>query len=132
MRFRFLLFLLTVTTMAGAQSFKPVQVNPFGINIPLSPFFINDMQFADLTQDGAFDIIFNDSDQGPFILVNDGVPGIPNFSGVAVKSFYSFNDNQVGEGTFTDPTTHFFDLDGDGDLDILGNISRFIKYLCII
>jgi Secretion system C-terminal sorting domain/FG-GAP-like repeat len=110
---------LLCAAISSAQQFKPVQENPFGIST--APYAYNDMQFADLTMDGAFDIIFNafDLEAGPFIMVNSGELGAPDFNGVPYIDYVDFVENGIGLGTFTGPGDMYYDIDLDGDLDLL-------------
>ncbi len=110
---------LLCAARSNAQQFKPVQENPFGINT--APYAYNDMQFADLTMDGAFDIIFNafDLETGPFIMANAGELGAPDFNGVPYLDYLDNDENGFGEGTFTGPGDMYYDVDDDGDMDLV-------------
>ena len=106
MRFFFTSILAMLFNVAQAQSFKPMQINPFGINT--GSYEYNDMQLADLNGDGAFDIIFNDFYDGPFIIINNGTSDNPDFNGAPMHNFISFDHNQMlGLGVFTDPSSYF-------------------------
>jgi hypothetical protein len=116
----FMLLLCAIGAVAAqAQQFKPVQENPFGINT--APYSYNDMQFADLTLDGAFDIIFNDAEftDGPFILFNKGSLGAPDFTNSPYLDYLDEDENGQGFGTFTGPGDMYYDVDNDGDNDLI-------------
>ncbi|MEM1322816.1 MAG: hypothetical protein AAGG75_21300 [Bacteroidota bacterium] len=120
---RLFIFLLVLFMIGNlhAQQFRAPEINPFG----LVPFpSINDIDFVDLTGDGLFDIVFN-SEYSDHFLPNGGSPGNPDFSNASLsQSFFTFDNGQlIGFGGVSYPSSVFTDLDGDGDLDHLFNIS---------
>ncbi|PHI21914.1 hypothetical protein CEQ90_01090 [Lewinellaceae bacterium SD302] len=108
---------------AEAPDFAAPQINPFGI--PVFQSDINPIELVDLDGDGDLDIVtsgFNYEngtygDGAIFTINNEGNAANPAFGDVNINSLSLPVPGATDNALFF----AFGDLDGDGDLDILGN-----------
>lgn len=95
---------------AQAQTFGPVQTNPFSLTIS---GYNSSPNFADLDNDGDLDML-SGLRYGDFnYYQNTGTATVPSYSAVVTNPFGLLN---VGDNM---STPVFVDMDNDGDMDIL-------------
>lgn len=103
---------LLITMLISAGTAQPWQLqsgifNPSGV--PSLPF--SQPRFADLDADGDLDLLIGNIDDKPFFMENDGDNENPHFvEGADIMAPVSALDAEMGV---------FYDLDGDGDLDLI-------------
>lgn len=120
-RFREALGVIAIAATASygqAQDFAPPQPNPFGIEADAFEFWLASPQFADIDQDGDYDLLYvvNDDEQFEFYKLefqeNIGTPTSPAFGPLQSSPFGA-------EGLLSATMMTLGDLDADGDLDML-------------
>ncbi len=111
-------FILFNPNAAKAQSFAPLQMNPFGLTAVPSATAWSTPWFVDLDNDGDQDVMSGDRPGDFYYYQNTGTPSSPTFSAPVMNPF-----GITGAGAkYTQPT--FVDIDNDGDLDMFsGHVS---------
>lgn len=106
--------------LAFAQQFKPIQVNPFGIQIN-DNVLLQGFAMGDMNHDSLPDLLFTDEVAfNTFLVINQGAPGQPDFSASPVLD-YEDESNGYGEGSLILFHDRMVDFDNDQDLDHLYN-----------
>ena len=125
--------LLLLPALLCAQEFEfqqevdtiPVQIRDW---YPFQPFFGGFSEsapgFCDIDSDGDLDLFVGQYQNSPIpYFENIGFPGNPNFSWEM-----GFNDSMKSIDDFGHTNPDFFDLDNDGDLDVLVG-SGYVTFL---
>lgn len=119
----FLFFFFLQVLCASAQSFSPVQINPFGWPQDTTNVYIS-FELADMDRDGKFDFLYTDgADIEAYMILNKGTPTTPSFHLSAILNFSDFSSNKLGIGDIFVTNSRFADFDKDGDLDLLEAMS---------
>ena len=100
----------------AAPSFTLIGTNAFGL---ANSGAMNEPRLVDIDGDGDFDVVISNNDGNTLFYRNVGTAAAPSFALVGTNPFGLPN---VGAGT----ALSFADIDGDGDLDVLGGFSNGI------
>lgn len=109
-------FMLFNPNAAKAQTFNPIQMNPFGLTTVPTATAWSTPWFVDLDGDGDQDIMSGDRPGNFFYYQNTGTASAPTFSAPVMNPF-----SITGTGPkYSQPT--FVDIDNDGDLDMFSGL----------
>lgn len=116
-------FMLFNPNAADAQTFNPIQMNPFGLTAVPTATAWSTPWFVDLDGDGDKDIMSGDRPGDFHYYQNTGTASSPSFSTPVMNPF-----GITGIGSkYSQPS--FVDIDNDGDLDMFsGHVSGDIWY----
>jgi len=117
---KLLLVAIITPFWVSAQMFKPVQVNPFGIQKGDTEL-LQGFAMGDMNHDSLPDLLFTDEVVfNTFLVINQGAPGQPDFSASPILD-YEDESNGYGEGSLILFHDRMVDFDNDQDLDHLYN-----------